>query len=149
MLATPGFVRRLACLLYEALVAFAVFLAAVLAPQMVLAALGITLPPRLALAHFILAMLVYFGWFWINGGQTLAMRTWHIRVVDAVRGGRLRPGQAILRYLVAWFSLLALGLGFLWALIDRDRQFLHDRIAGTRLVFDKPEATPAGTPSAS
>lgn len=138
--AAPGFARRLGCLLYEGLVAFAVFLAAVLAPQMLLAAANVTLPNRLALAHFILTMLVYFSWFWINGGQTLAMRTWHIRVVDANSGAGLRPAQAILRYTAAWFSLGLCGIGVLWGLLDRDRQFLHDRIAGTRLVFDKPEA---------
>lgn len=136
----PGFARRLGCLLYEGLVAFAVFLAAVLGPQMLLYALGITLPNRLALAQFILTMLVYFGWFWINGGQTLAMRTWHIRLVDATTGAGLRPAQAVLRFTAALFSLGLLGIGLLWALIDRDRQFLHDRIAGTRLIFDKPDA---------
>jgi uncharacterized RDD family membrane protein YckC len=43
-------------------------------------------------------------------------------------------GRAIHRYLVAILGTAALGLGFAWALVDRDRQFLHDRLAGTALV---------------
>jgi hypothetical protein len=34
-----------------------------------------------------------------------------------------------------FLSLPLFMLNFAWALVDRDRQFLHDRIAGTRLVF--------------
>ncbi|MFN9122921.1 MAG: RDD family protein, partial [bacterium] len=41
---------------------------------------------------------------------------------------------ALYRYLLAWPSVLAAGAGLAWALVDRDRQFLHDRLAGTRLV---------------
>jgi uncharacterized RDD family membrane protein YckC len=46
--------------------------------------------------------------------------------------------RAVHRYLLAVLGLAAAGLGFAWALVDRDRQFLHDRLAGTALV----EATP-------
>ena len=75
---------------------------------------------------FILAVLAgYFLWCWLRGGQTLAMRAWKIRLVDVT------PGKAITRFLVA---ATVLPLSILWALVDRDRQFLHDRLAGTRLV---------------
>jgi uncharacterized RDD family membrane protein YckC len=43
-------------------------------------------------------------------------------------------GRAALRYVLAWSSLLFLGFGFFWAFFDRDRQFLHDRLAGTRII---------------
>jgi uncharacterized RDD family membrane protein YckC len=49
-------------------------------------------------------------------------------------GGPVEIGRAALRYALAWISLLALGAGFLWAWFDPDRQFLHDRLAGTRIV---------------
>jgi uncharacterized RDD family membrane protein YckC len=49
-------------------------------------------------------------------------------------GGPVGTGRAVHRYLLATLGLAALGLGFLWALFDRDRQFLHDRLAGTALV---------------
>ena len=81
---------------------------------------------RAELQVFILAMLAgYFLWCWLRGGQTLAMRAWRIRLVDVT------PGKAIARFLIA---AALLPLSILWALFDRDRQFLHDRLAGTRLI---------------
>jgi uncharacterized RDD family membrane protein YckC len=75
----------------------------------------------------------YFTWFWTHGGQTVSMKTWRIRV-EAVDGTPLRFPRAALRYGLAWGGVLLVGLGFLWALVDRDGQFLHDRLARTRLV---------------
>ncbi len=78
----------------------------------------------------------YFVWFWTRGGQTLPMKTWHIRLVG--RDGRpVGAARALHRYLLALLGTAALGLGFFWALFDRDRQFLHDRLAGTSLIDSK------------
>ena len=66
----------------------------------------------------------YFLWCWLRGGQTLAMKAWGIRLVDVT------PRKAALRLLL----LALLPVSIAWALVDRDRQFLHDRLAGTRLV---------------
>ncbi len=73
---------------------------------------------------------LYFVLFWSRGGQTLAMKTWRIRVLTR-EGAALTWRQAWVRYL---WALATLGLGILWALVDREHQFLHDRLAGTRLV---------------
>jgi uncharacterized RDD family membrane protein YckC len=91
----------------------------------------------------------YFTWFWTRGGQTLAMKTWRIRLVRW-DGGTVGVGRALHRYAIAVIGTVALGLGFLWALVDRDRQFLHDRLAGTALVGSDAGASasrpsPAGT----
>jgi len=75
----------------------------------------------------------YFIGFWTRGGQTLPMKTWKIRVVRN-DGAPLGAGRALHRYVLAVLGTLAAGLGFAWALLDRDRQFLHDRLAGTALV---------------
>jgi uncharacterized RDD family membrane protein YckC len=75
----------------------------------------------------------YFVWFWSRGGQTLPMKTWRIRVVR-FDGAPLGAGRALHRYVLAVLGLAAAGAGFAWALVDRDRQFLHDRLAGTALV---------------
>ena len=75
----------------------------------------------------------YFAWFWTRGGQTLPMKTWRLRVVRH-DGAPVSPGRAIHRYVIAALGFFALGLGFWWALVDRDRQFLHDRLAGTAMV---------------
>ena len=130
---TAGMARRLASMLYEGLVVFAVLLIGFLLPQIVLNAFGLTLAPRLLWLHVLGLLMFYFVWCWLHGGQTLPMKTWKLVLVSD-DGGRLRPLQAILRYLAAWPSILVGGIGILWALVDRDRQFLHDRIAGTRIV---------------
>ena len=83
-------------------------------------------------AYLFLVMAGYFTWFWTHGGQTVAMKTWRFRVLQ--RDGTPLPFlRAFLRYLLAWISVLS-GIGILWALLDREGQFLHDRLAGTRLV---------------
>ncbi len=76
---------------------------------------------------------IYFTWFWTHGGQTLPMQTWNLRVVSA-DGQRVYLKQAVARYLFAVVGFFFFGCGILWALIDRDRLFLHDRLAGTRIV---------------
>lgn len=81
---------------------------------------------RYTLQFFIGAVFAaYFLWCWLRGGQTLAMKAWHIRLVDVT------PRKALLRFILA-VALFPVSLA--WALVDRDRQFLHDRLAGTRLV---------------
>lgn len=124
---TPSLARRLASLLYESVLVFGVsFFAAwvfYFASGGRDATAGVA---RAELQVFILAVLAaYFLWCWLRGGQTLAMRAWKIRLVDVT------PGKAIARFLIA---AAVLPLSILWALFDRDRQFLHDRLAGTRLV---------------
>ena len=76
----------------------------------------------------------YFTWFWSHGRRTLAMKTWRLHITDQ-RGGPLTPAQAFGRYCLAWLMLT--GLGILWALFDREHLFMHDRLAGTRLVLDE------------
>lgn len=124
--------RRLACLLYEFLVVFSILLIGFLLPQIVLSGFGMQVGGRLLLAHIVVLLMVYFIWCWLNGGQTLPMKTWKIRIINQ-DGSRIRPAQALLRYLAAWPSTLLI-VGLLWAFVDRDQQFLHDRIAGTRLI---------------
>jgi uncharacterized RDD family membrane protein YckC len=75
----------------------------------------------------------YFIWQWVRGGQTLPMKTWRLRVVTRDGTGVPLP-QACARYVIAAAGLLLFGAGFAWALADRERQFLHDRVAGTRIV---------------
>ena len=107
---------------------------------------------------------IYFTWFW-SKGQTLAMKTWHIRLVDA-HGHPLSQARSLGRYLLSWIwflpPLALLGLTsftgleagaclliwvLFWAGVSRlrtDRQFWHDAWAGTRLVAETP---PASTPT--
>lgn len=159
-LATPGIARRLACFVYEGVLLFGVlmisgYLYSSLSQQ------RDALQGRHGLQAFLFVVLgIYFVWFWSHGGQTVAMKAWHIRLL-ARDGTPLTQPRALARYLLAWAwfmpALLALWLagpgrlgtigvallaGVLgWAALawlDRDRQFLHDRLCGTRLVDWRP-----------
>lgn len=122
-------------MLYESLLLLGVLSVTFMLPHL---AIGIgvqsVLPGPVLLAHLLLVLLVYFLWFWRHGGQTLAMQTWKLRLESALTGDRITLPQAILRFALCFPSLLFFGAGLIWALFDRDRQFLHDRLAGTRIV---------------
>jgi uncharacterized RDD family membrane protein YckC len=163
-LMAPSLRRRMACWLYEGTLMFGVvFLVGVLfTTSYVLSSFtqsGNALDNRyLQQALVFVAFGIYFGWFWAKG-QTLAMKTWHIRVVDR-HGNALTQGRALWRYVLSWLwllpplavaglmqlsgqqlSVLLVGWIVIWALLSRfhaQRQFLHDALAGTRLVHFKP-----------
>jgi uncharacterized RDD family membrane protein YckC len=130
----PAVLRRLLAMCYEILLMSGVVAVLMIAPHVLIGAFAHRLAtPAILWAHLFLVLLVYFIWFWSNGGQTLAMKTWRIRLLTR-DGLPVRPAQALLRFLLCWPSLVLGGVGIVWALIDRDGQFLHDRIAGTQLV---------------
>jgi uncharacterized RDD family membrane protein YckC len=125
---TPGLARRLASLFYELLLVAAVaFFAAWIfffASGGRDATSGLLRPLQQVFIALVLAS--YFLWCWLRGGQTLAMKAWRLRLVDVT------PKKALLRLLLAAVAVPT-GIGLLWALFDPERQFLHDRLAGTRL----------------
>lgn len=91
-------------------------------------------PGRIAHQVFLTVVIgTYFVYCWRRSGQTLAMKTWGLRLVTT-SGRAPTLSQSIGRYLLALAGLLCLGAGFLWAAVDPDRQFLHDRLMGTRIV---------------
>jgi uncharacterized RDD family membrane protein YckC len=152
-----GLLLRVAAMVYEGVLLFGVAFAAGLA---LLALAGWEGPlagaRRLALqAALFGAIGLYFVWCWSRSGQTLALKTWKLRVIDA-HGRPPTWLRALSRYLLAWHlfvpgllaiavlqpsrvaGLLALALGFvvllLPAAIDPQRRLLHDRWSGTRIV---------------
>lgn len=131
----PGILRRLASMAYESLLLLGVLAILLVLPHVLLGAFAHRLAAPIVLQfHCFVVLLIYFLWFWTNGGQTLAMKTWRIRLVTR-DGLAVPPVQALLRFLLCWPSLALGGGGILWALVDRDRLFLHDRLAGTQLVM--------------
>jgi uncharacterized RDD family membrane protein YckC len=84
--------------------------------------------PRHLLQLFIVVVFAaYFLWSWLRSGQTLAMKAWKIRLVGVT------PKKALLRFVLALFLVPSL-ISLVWSLFDPERQFLHDRLAGTRLT---------------
>lgn len=131
---TPGLLRRLGGVLYESL--------AVIALWMLVSAIVTTVFDNathgfarwLLQGASLLTVSGYFLWCWTHGGQTLAMKTWRIRVLTK-DGAALTFIQALRRLLLVMAGLLAGGIGFWWGLLDKDGQFLHDRLGGTRLIL--------------
>lgn len=129
----PSIKRRLICMVYESmLLAGVAFFAGLLF-------LGMTgTSPSGWMRHVFQIYLffvigLYFVASWRRGGQTLPMKTWKLRLVGA-DGAGITLRQAMVRYVCAWPSVLLGGIGILYAPFDRERQFLHDRLAGTRVV---------------
>jgi uncharacterized RDD family membrane protein YckC len=125
--------RRFLSLIYEALLLAALVWCAGLLFGAIEIEAASTHARALFQAYLVLVTGTYFTWQWTHGGQTLPMKTWRLRLVS-VSGGAVGARLAWLRYAIALAGTLAGGSGFLWALVDRDRQFLHDRLAGTRVV---------------
>lgn len=137
--------RRLAALIYELLLLAAVWFIA----AFVFLAFARAQPHgalRLIFQLYLwLVTAAYFGWFWSHGGQTLAMKTWRIRLVRA-DGAALTLGRAFWRYVLATLGYALAGLTIVWAVFDKDRQFLHDRLAATRLVDTRPNSSALSAP---
>ncbi len=155
---TPSVLRRLASMLYESMLLFAVAFIAGAAFLLANGGQVATGWVRHAEQAYLAAVFgAYFVYCWLRGGQTLAMKAWRIRLVAPglarvpVRLVLLRLvyaaiflgafGAAVVGAFVhrnpwlAFASLALTGIGLGWALVDRDRQFLHDRLAGTQLVL--------------
>jgi uncharacterized RDD family membrane protein YckC len=154
----PSLRRRMACWLYEGVLMFGVvWIAAYL--HGTLTQSRHAMEHRLGLQAFLFVIFgIYFVWFW-HKGQTLAMKTWHLRVVG-LNGQAISQGRALLRYLLSWLwflpplammapfklksgeiAVLLVGWVIVYALLSRfhpQRQFVHDALARTRLISHKP-----------
>jgi len=156
-----GLVRRWASLCYESLLLAAILLVAGFAA---LPLVSPSAPGRVAnvdrlyvlpagtrafvLFYYIAVTGLYFVAFWTSGRRTLPMKTWGLALIQ-VGGSAVDLRHAIVRFAAAWigpvaglcgyvfagrWGLLAALVNFGWAWLDPDRQFLHDRIAATRIV---------------
>ncbi len=157
-LQTPSLWRRMACWMYEGVLMFGVvFIAGYLFSS--LSQTRNAMDNRHALQAFLFVIFgIYFVWFWTKG-QTLAMKTWNIRLVDT-NGQAVSQSRAMVRYCLSWIwfvppllalspfklsgaevAVLTIGWITVWALssrLQRNQQFWHDAWGGTRLVTSKP-----------
>lgn len=130
--------RRALALVYEALLLIALVFIGSVPFVMLTQHLDRSIERPLFQLYLVLLMGLYFAWQWRHGGQTLALKTWRLRVVTRA-GAQLGWSDALKRYAYALPGALLLGAGFLWALLDRERLFLHDRLAGTRIIKEEDE----------
>ncbi|MET0381892.1 MAG: RDD family protein [Burkholderiaceae bacterium] len=155
-------VRRMAAFLYEGVLCFGIVVAVALAYDVAVhQTSGIEHRGGLIASCFV-ALGIYFIYLWVRSGQTLAQKTWHLRVV-ATDGASLSPRRALARYLAAWLWFLpplalagaldirsaAFDFGLLgaWvaayalsARLHPRHQFWHDALCGTALVDARPAA---------
>lgn len=130
--------RRLAAILYDSLLLAAVLF---MASLLVLPLMGDHPSGGAILAfrfYLLLIIFAFFAWFWTHGGQTLGMRAWRIRLQNR-NPGPVTLWQVMLRFIIATFSWLLLGFGFLWSLIDKEKLTWHDRYSMTELVVEPKE----------
>ncbi|MFG6458416.1 RDD family protein [Roseateles sp. BYS96W] len=154
----PGLARRFAAFLYDGALLFGVLFSAGLLTSIVVGRQD-ALRGTAGLAFLLIGLGAYFVYFWTRSGQTLAMKTWHLRVVDGA-GQPLGLGRAVARYLLSWLwflpalitvkvmhlhgaailgSLVAGIAGYLLvARLHPQRQFLHDAICGSRIITQLP-----------
>jgi uncharacterized RDD family membrane protein YckC len=168
-IATPTVKRRIISMVYEAFLLLAVEMLATALYMLVTGNRQDPIFQHGRNAVLFLVALAYFVHFWTDSGHTLAMKTWRIKVVQPGYA-RLPLKIAVLRYFLAWGWFLPallvcsaaglhdkrqIGIALLvgvvgWALtafLDKDRQFLHDKLAGTRLVSLPPRASKAAEPA--
>lgn len=137
--ARPGLLRVFASMFYDFWLILAIWLIGITIDTMIrhtLTGSGYAGNHLLLQLYFVLSPLVFYGWFWTHGGQTLGMRSWRIRVLTHT-GGPINWQQAAIRYAGSVLSLGALGFGYLWILFDADDASWHDKLSGTLLVVVK------------
>jgi uncharacterized RDD family membrane protein YckC len=124
---------RFASLVYEAILLVPLlFLAGYLFLALTHDAASSVMRPLFRL-WLVIVLGAYFCYCWSKTGQTLASKTWRLRVARP-DGAPLSGAQALARYLLALWGTILGGVGFWWAFLDRDGLFLHDRLAGTRII---------------
>lgn len=163
-LTAPSLARRMAAFVYEGMLLFGVLMVAGYLYSS-LTQQRHALQGRAGLQAFLFIVLaIYFTWLWSHGGQTVAMKAWHLRLVRA-DGRPVGQRQALMRYLTSWLwflpawatahlaglhsggalaALMAAGVLAFAALtrLRPDRQFWHDIACGTRIIDWRP-ALPA------
>ncbi len=166
----PALRRRMAAFVYEGVLLFGVLMIAGYLYSS-LTQQRHALQGKTGLQAFLFVVLgIYFAWFWSRGGQTVAMKAWHLRLVD-VHGAPVSQARALARYVLSWlwfvpalaaiwlsglrgggavFGMLLAGvLGFAaLAFLRPDRQFWHDAVCGTRVIDWRPAKPGAAGPSA-
>ena len=125
-------------MLYESVLLFGVvFLAAYLFDTLSQSRHGLHL--RTARQCWLLFIIgLYFCWFWKNGGQTLAMKTWRIRLVHQQPDKQLTWRQCIWRFMLGTLCTFT-GLGLLYSFFNAKRAWLQDTLTNTTIVLDKPQ----------
>lgn len=129
-----GLIRRLAAIVYDALLNLALWIIAALVfigfnrGEAIETYQNLPLQITLVTVSF-----AFFVGYWTRVGRTLGMQSWGLQL-ETSDGHRPTLAAASIRFFAALLSWAPAGLGFLWQLWDKDKLTWHDRISGTRMV---------------
>ncbi|MHB8741843.1 MAG: RDD family protein [Sulfuricaulis sp.] len=130
----PGLLRRLGAMTYDALLLLAILM--LLSYPYVWLTGGTKqgfIVHSIYQFYLLTICFVYYGSFWVHGGQTLGLRTWRLILVRN-DGRAVTWVDALKRFAAAILSLLCFGLGYFWVLVNRGKLAWHDRLSETRLI---------------
>lgn len=136
--------RRLAAIIYDSTLVFAIWM---VVGYLILAAFGISeartlegeivvldpLYERILFAAMLLSAFAFFSWFWTHSGQTLGMQAWKIKIQNT-DGSAISLKQCLIRFFIAPFSFICLGLGFFIMLVDKNGQTFHDKLSSSEVI---------------
>ncbi len=145
---SPGLIRIFAAMVYDSLLLAAISIAY----GAIVVGLRVLIQGRPEVGHRIqwdmlsgsvislgwLAVLVFFYvYFWHRFGQTLAMKTWRFKMVDAQTNQLASYKQCVTRSFAAMLSFLLLGFGYWCKFFNPQQRMLHDVLSGTKLILLK------------
>lgn len=135
MLPAPNLMRRFAAIIYDLLLLISVLFVATALILPFNAGQAFKAQQFFYSLYLLTVSFIFYGWFWTHGGQTLGLRAWklHVLTLDCQPITWL---QAFLRFSSAIVSWAALGLGFLWALIDKNNRCWHDAFSKTAIFYN-------------
>lgn len=128
-----GFWRRLAAIVYDGLLLFAVLFLAAALVLLINRGEPVQSGNVVFQIYLVGVAFLFYGWFWTHGGQTLGMRAWHIKI-QSVDGHPISWRQALVRFLVSAFSWACVGVGFLWIVFDPQHRAWHDLLSRSVVV---------------
>jgi len=128
-----GILRRVLAIIYDLII----FLSLIMVFTLIVVILRSGREVPYSATWFTLVIIIlhfcFFMWFWINGGQTLGMRAWKIKVVNK-EGKPIDFSSALRRYLSSFSIFLPPGFCFIWSFIDKENIFLNDRLSQTIII---------------
>lgn len=123
------FIRRCVAFLYDSLLLIAVFF--------IVTSIAIAFNEGQAIENHAFKVVLYgvgflfFSWFWRNGGQTLGMQAWRIKVVSE-SGNKLTYKQCLQRYLIGTFLF---GFTLISSLFNASGKAWHDTLSNSKIIF--------------
>lgn len=136
-----GLARRLGAMLYDSLLVFALWLTTLII--FVAVAEGAVEGPLLQ-SFLLLETYAFFAFFWLRRRETLGMLAWRLQVHPNTPNTPLSLTQVTLRFIGAILGCAALGLGYLWILVDSEKRSWSDLLSDSRILvvpnrFDEPQ----------